>query len=333
MPERLKSTDIPAYFTKTFTSTFLLQEISQCETTESRHPFYRLRLRDADGTVSGTIWKECMKEGYPAMSGEIVTVKSLVAQDPDGRYSLIIREMSLCHEYDMSDYINGLREEERSKYMELLWRLIDSVGSVPLKALLKSIFSNIDNLEKYPATICGHHHFEGGFLVYTYSVACMSYRMALSLSQFNFSPSLRMAYNMDLLVAAALLHAVGTVRMLTPSPDAKRRESSIPLSLHELTVRHIQEAVCRMGSGAPDEDLLSLLFHIIGCVYESELRKPVLREALILKNAASLHDKVSLLEHFIAKNREKPGICYDSDLGNYIFIPKEAQNGENISGQ
>ena len=52
MPERLKSTDIPAYFTKTFTSTFLLQEISQCETTESRHPFYRLRLRDADGTVS-----------------------------------------------------------------------------------------------------------------------------------------------------------------------------------------------------------------------------------------------------------------------------------------
>ena len=326
MPERLKSTDIPAYFTKTFTSTFLLQEITPCETPESRHTSYRLRLQDAAGTVFGIIWKECMREEYPAMSGKIVTVKSLVAQNPAGHYSLIIREMSLCHEYDMSDYINGLREEESSQYRELLWGLIDSLSSAPLKVLLKYISGNIDCLEKYPATICRHHHFQGGFLVYTYSVACMAYRMALSMSQFNFSPFFRMAYNMDFLVAAALLHTVGTVRMLTPSPDAKRTESSIPLSLHELTVRHIQEAIYKMGEYAPDE---SILFHVIGCVYKTERRKPVVREALVLKNAASLHDGISLLKHFIAKNKENPKIHYDSDLGNYIFIPdEEAKNGE-----
>ena len=323
MSERLKSTDVPAYFTRTFSSSFLLQDIQLHETQENRRPFYRLRLQDAAGTVSGTIWKECMQEGHMAMASKIVAIKSLVTQEPDGRYNLIIREMSLCSEYDMSEYINGLSEEESRRYLELRWKLVDSVSNAPFKALLSQILGSMDGLEKYPATICGHHHFEGGYLVYTYSVACMSYRMALSMSQFNFSPSLRMAYNMDLLVAAALLHAVGTVRMLTPSPDARRRESSIPLSLHELTVRHIQEAVCRMGADAPDEDSLSMLFHIIGCVYESELRKPLLREALILKSAVQLHDRVSLLEHFISKNRDASGILYDSELGNYIFIPKD----------
>lgn len=331
MSDRLKSTDIPAYFTKTFSSSFLLKGIAKHETQENRRPFYQLRLQDADGAVSGTIWKEFMKEEHLSMSCRIVAVKSLVAQNPDGSYYLIIREMELCHEYDMSDYVNGLKEEESRRYLESLGKLIDSVNDASLKSLLKYIFDNIDCLEKYPSTISGHHHFEGGYLVYTYSVACMSYRMAYSLSQFNYP---HMAYNMNLLVAAALLHAVGTVRMLTPSPGVRRRESSIPLSLHELTVMHIQEAVCKMGEDAPDEATLSMLFHVIGCVYESDLRKPILREALILKDAADLHDRISLLDHFILKNRDKPGrILYDSDLANYIFIPEEVQNGENVPRQ
>lgn len=325
MSDRLRSTDIPDYFTKTFSSTFLLKEISLHETRENRHPFYRLRLQDAAGTATGTIWKECMKEEYLSMPSKVVALKSLVTRDPDGNYNLIIREMSLCSEYDMSDYINGLGEQKSSEYMDLLWKLIGSVGSAPLKALLKNIFDGISSLEKYPSTICGHHHFEGGFLVYTYSVACMAYRIACSLAQFNYP---HIAYNKDLLVAASLLHAIGTVRMLTPPQDVKRRKNAIPLSLHELTVMHIQEAVCRMGRDAPDEGSLCMLLHIIGCVYESDLRKPVLREALILKHAAQLHDRISLLEHFILKNRDKTGeILYDSELGNYIFIPEEVQNG------
>lgn len=331
MSDRLKSIDIPAYFTRTFSSTFLLKEITLYETQESRRPFYRLRLQDSDGSVSGTIWKECMKEEYLAMSSKIVSIKALVTQDPDGKFNLVVREMSLCDEYKMSDYINGLGEDESSKYMELLWKMISSVSNESLKALLRIVFDGISNLEKYPLTIHHNHHFEGGFLVYTYSVACMSYRMAYSLTKFNYP---HMSYNMDLLVAASLLHAVGTVRMLTPSPDVKRRETSIPLSLHELTVMYIQEAVCKMGKNAPDEASLCMLFHIIGCVYESDLRKPILREALILINAVQLHDRISLLEHFIRKNKDKAGeTLYDSDLGNYIFIPKEVQNGENVSRQ
>ena len=333
MSERLKSTDIPSYFTRTFSSSFLLQDILLKETQENRHPYYLVRLQDASGTVFGTIWKECMKEEYLNMSHKIVDIKSLVTQNQDGHYNLVIREMSLCNEYDMSDYVNGLGEEESRKYFELLWKLIESVSDAPTKALLKSIFGNIENLEKYPATTCGHHHFEGGYLVYTYSVACMAYRMALSLSQYNFSPSLHMTYNLDLLVAGSLLHAVGTIRMHTPSPDARRRENSIPLNMHELTVLHIQEAVCKMGEDAPEESSLGLLFHMIGCVYESERRKPLIREALILKSAVCLHEKIALLEHFIYKNKDKSGILYDDDLGNYIYIPAEVKNGEDILGQ
>lgn len=333
MTERLKSTDLQAYFTKTFSTSFLLQEISLKETLGNKRPFYQLRLQDAAGTVSGTVWKEYMKEEYLDMSGKVVDIKSLVAQDSNGQFCLIVREMSLRSEYDMSDYIDGLTEEESSKYLMLLRKLIDSIKDLSLKALLETIYGSIDSLEKYPCTISGHHHFSGGYLVYTYSVACMAYRMALSLSQYNVTPSFQLAYNTDLLVAGALLHAVGTVRMLTPSPDACRRPESIPLSLQELTIRHVQEAICGMGDKAPDEDTLSLLFHVIGCVYESDLRKPLLREALILRSATGLHNKISLLEHFISKNRDKSGVIFDNDLGNFIYVPKEVTNGENISGQ
>lgn len=58
-----------------------------------------------------------------------------------------------------------------------------------------------------------------------------------------------------------------------------------------------------MGEDAPEESSLGLLFHMIGCVYESEHRKPLIREALILKSVVCLHEKIALLEHFIYTNR------------------------------
>lgn len=74
-----------------------------------------------------------MKEEYLNMSHKIVDIKSLVTQNQDGHYNLVIREMSLCNEYDMSDYVNGFGEEESRKYFELLWKLIESISDAHLQ--------------------------------------------------------------------------------------------------------------------------------------------------------------------------------------------------------
>lgn len=325
MSKQLNVADIPNYFTKTFQSSFLLQEITRKETKEGGKPFFSVCLQDATGTVCGTIWHENMTDLHETLSGKVVDIKSLVTKKADGHYHLVVREMKERQEFDMADYINGLTEEESCNYLKLLWKYIDSIEGEHLRELVQSIFGGIEDLEKYPATCNGHHCFNGGFLAYTISVVCMAKYMQHSLATYNKNPSLSQSYNTDLLTASALLHAIGTIRMVTPAPDIRRVPCTIPLTLYELTIQFIQEAVGHMKT-CISENTLSLLFHIIGCVYESNARKPILREALILKYAVDLHDKILLLERFIIKNQDKTGIVFDDVLGNYIYLESEESN-------
>lgn len=329
MSKTLSVKDIPNYFTRTFQSSFLLLEITKRETANGEKPFYSVHLQDSCGTVYGTIWQENMKDLHESLTGKVVNVKSLVTKNHDGRYHLVIREMNENTEYQLSDYINGLSKEESNKYLNLLWKYIKSIEDISLQNLVRNIFEGIKDLEKYPATSNGHHHFSGGFLVYLISVVSMAKYIRHSLMVYNRTPSLPRPYNMDLLTASALLHAIGTVRMVTPSPEMKRIPCTIPLTLYETTIRYIQEMAGHMEEKV-DENTLCLLFHTIGCVYESEKRKPVLREALILKNIVCLHDKITLLEHFMIKNQDKTGILFDEVLGNYIYL--EEYNDKNILG-
>lgn len=322
MSKQLNVADIPDYFTKTFQSSFLLLEITRKVTKDGRRPFFFLRLQDASGSVYGTIWQENMADYHETLSGKIVDIKSLVTKNADGHYHLLVREMKERQDVEIANYINGLTGEESSNYLNLLWKYIKSIEEAPLRELAQNIFEGIEDLEKYPATCSGHHHFCGGFLVYTVSVVCMTKLMQYSLATYNKNPSLPRHYNTDLLTAGALLHAIGTVRMVTPAPDAKRIPYTIPLTLHELTMQYIQEAVGHTSIRIAD-NTLCLLYHVIGCVYESSARKPVLREALILKSAVELHDKITLLEHFMEKNQDKTGIVFDDVLGNYIYLESE----------
>ena len=325
MPKQLNVTDIPNYFTKTFQSSFLLQEITRKATQENGKPFFSIRLQDATGTAYGTIWQENMAEHHEALSGKIVDIKSLVTKSTDGNYHLVVREMKECPEFQMADYVNGLTAEECRNCLCLLWKHISSINGTPMRGLVQGIFEGIEELGKYPAACSGHHHFSGGFLAYTISVVSMVKYMQHALAVYNKNPVLLQPYDTDLLTAGALLHAIGTVRMLTPAPDIKRIPCTIPLTLHELTVQHIQEAAVQMKGGMP-ENTLCLLLHVIGCVYECESRKPLLREALILKNAVELHDRIALLEHFMLKNHDKKGVVYDDVLGNYIYLAPEVSD-------
>lgn len=147
--------------------------------------------------------------------------------------------------------------------------------------------------------------------------------MLYSLSHYNMHPSCQIPYLADLLTAGALLHAVGTVEKYTPSPDMRRIPESIPLTRYELSMQYIQSAIDRYREVEIGVEERNLLLHMVGCVYENAERKPMLREAVILKDAVRLHEQTAMLEHFIHENREKSGVVFDPVLGNYIYVPKE----------
>ena len=264
-----------------------------------------------------------MEDCHEDLKGTVVAVKAFVAKDAQGAFRLVIRRMEAAEECLMAGYINGLTDAERSRYTEILWKYINSIKNEGYRYLVSSIFKDITGLDQLLASLKKHHNFSGGFLVYTASVTCLANYMLHSLSHYDMNPSRSIPYQADLLTAGALLHAVGIAKKYTPSPDMRRIPESVPLSRYELTIQYIQNAACRYREEENGAEELNLLLHMVGCVYESAERKPMLREALILREAVQLHEQVAFLEHFIHANREKSGIVYDKQLGNYIYVPKE----------
>lgn len=323
MAKDIFAAGIAEHFTKTVETTFLLREITRKETQENKKQYYDILLQDSSGTLWGTIWEELMEDCHEDLKGTVVAVKALVTKDSQGAFRLVIRRMEAAGEYLMADYINGLTDAERSRYTEILWKYIDSIKSEGYRYLVSSIYKDIHGLDQLPASLKKHHNFSGGFLVYTASVTCLANYMLHSLSRYDMNPSRSIPYQADLLTAGALLHAVGIAKKYTPSPDMRRIPESVPLSRYELTIQYIQNAACRYREVENGAEELNLLLHMVGCVCESAERKPMLREALILREAVQLHEQVAFLEHFIHANREKSGIVYDKQLGNYIYVPKE----------
>lgn len=323
MAKEIFAADIAEHFTKTVETTFLLREITKKETRENKKQYYDILLQDSSGTLWGTIWEELMEDCHEDLKGTVVAVKAFVAKDAQGAFRLVIRRMEAAEECLMADYINGLTDAERSRYTEILWKYINSIKNEGYRYLVSSIFKDITGLDQLPASLKKHHNFSGGFLVYTASVTCLANYMLHSLSHYDMNPSRSIPYQADLLTAGALLHAVGIAKKYTPSPDMRRIPESVPLSRYELTIQYIQDAACRYREVENGAEELNLLLHMVGCVYESTERKPMLREALILREAVHLHEQVAFLEHFIHANRGKSGIVYDKQLGNYIYVPKE----------
>lgn len=328
MPKEIYVSDLPSYFTKTVESSFYLRTIEERQTQENKKHYYDVQLVDSSGSIWGKIWEENMKPGHLSMAGKVVSIKGLITKNPTGDCQMVIRSMEDAAGFEMSDYIRGLTKEESSRYEEILWKYIHSIKHDGYHKLAEEIFSHISGLDSLPATLKSHHNFSGGFLVYTVSITYLAYYMLLSLNQYDRHPGCNFGYQPDLLITAALLHAVGTARMVTPFPDSRRTAASIPLGVYDLTLCQIQEtAACHPEFVLNDTDLC-LLLHVISCAYREGERKPMLREAVILKSAVDLQERISFFNHFLALNAGKEGMVYDETLGNYLYLKPCLQKEE-----
>lgn len=328
MSKNIYISGISEYFTRTIESSFYVRNITEKQTNENKKRYLEVLLQDCTGTIFGTVWEEYMETEYETYVGKVIQLSGMVVQNQEASYQLVITHMKPMDKYLYSDYINGISEKDTENYLKLLHKYIEAVKSPNYRNLLHHIFTNIPDFEKLPATLKGHHNFNGGFLVYSVSVTCLAKYTAHSLEQYNLNPSYALPYNSDLIIAGGLLHAIGTVNMLKPFPEMKRIPESIPLNLHELTMQFLCRTLSQNDDFHLTEEEKSLLMHIIGCVYESSDRKPMIREAIILKNVIQLQHDVTKLEYFLFSNQDKCGSVFDSTLNNYIYIQKEHAENE-----
>lgn len=328
MSKNIFISGISDFFTKTIEESFYVRNITEKQTSGNKKRYLEVLLQDSTGTIFGTIWEEYIEAEYESYVGKVVQINGMVIQNQDASYQLVITHMAPLDEYLYSDYVNGISEKDTKSYLELLHKYIGTVKSPNYRNLLHHIFTSIPGFETLPATLKGHHNFNGGLLVYSVSVTCLAKYMAYSLEKYNLNPSYSLHYNSDLVITGGLLHAIGTVNMLKPFPEMKRIPESIPLNLHELTMQYLCRMLSQNDGFSLTEEEESLLMHTIGCVYESNDRKPMIREAIILKNAIQLQSDVSRLEYFLFSNQDKCGSVFDPALNNYIYIQKEHTDNE-----
>lgn len=318
--------DISKHFTKTINESFYLRDIIKKQTQENKKNYLEIILQDSTGTISGTVWEENLKEEYLLYKEKIVQIKGMVIQNAGNCYQLVISTMQELEKYSLSDYVNGISEEVALKYKNLLGKYISNVKSPSYKTFLEKIFCEEPQFSIVPATLKGHHNYNGGLMIYTLSVTCMAKYISHSLTNYNYNPCYSLPYNDDLIITGGLLHAIGTVNMLKPFPEMKRIPESIFLSLPDLSIQYIQTAFIKYENTLSTEEQ-NLLLHMVGCIYENGERKPMLREAIILREAVALQKSVAGLEYFIAFNQDQSGAYYDTRLKNYIYIQKEESNG------
>lgn len=322
--KKLFISDLEKYFTQTIETSFFLKEIITQESSVQKIAFFKLSLQDSSGTIPGIIWDNNMNPDYLNFRNKIVKIKGIVTKQSN-ILQIIINSMKLITDFDPTDYMNGISEECTNNQMDILFKYIDGIKSNEFKKLCTSIFKEETSFPILPATLKGHHNFNGGLLIYTLGTTSLAIRMAKNLQCYNIHPSHSIPYNYDILATAGLLHCIGSLKMLTPFPNMGRIINSVPLSLHELTFQYLTTKILVDEIKLTEEEQY-LLFHTIGCVYESDVRKPMTREALLLREASHIQIDISSFEHFLFKNYDKQGIVYDTTLNNYLYASKEEVN-------
>lgn len=331
MNKRIFVSDLSEYFTKQIEEAFFVRDID-IRRSSGQKEYLFLLLQDKTGLVGAIMWKEYLKEEFLKYKGCAVMIKGMVLKNQQEQNELLITSIIPVEDYKQGEFVNGLTEEDTKKFLEYLHSYIENVQNKGYRTLLQQIFNKEENLfATLPVTLKGHHCYNGGLLVHTISVTSLVRYMSRTLAAYNYHPSYRIPYDSSLLVTAGLLHAIGIVKMIMPFPDLKRDNTSILLSLHEHTLQYMQEKFLELEKGTLSAEEKMLLIHTIGCVYESVERKPMLREALLLREAYQLLISVSNLEYFMSCHAGEEGSIFDEQMSNYLYLQAAGKEDTNAN--
>ena len=332
MKKKLYVTDLPLYFTRQIEELFFVRDLALKKSAVQKE-YLDLYLQDKTGTVSGIMWEEYIKKELLYCKGHVALIKGMVVQNQKEQYEILVTSIEPMEDYDQGAFVNGLTEADTKKYLGYLHNYIENVKSEGYRTLLQYVFSKDEAVfAVLPATLKNHHSYNGGLLVHTVTVTSLVRYMSRTLFAYNFHPSYEIPYNSSLLVTAGLLHVIGVLKMITPFPELGRDNVSILLSQHEHTNSYMQEAFQAIDSDILSGEERTLLLHTIGCVYESTERKPMLREALLLREAYHLLINVSNMEYFMNCHDSEKGSIFDKQMNNYLYLQAQAMDKEEQDG-
>ena len=251
-------------------------------------------LKDKTGRFHAKLWKENMVQGvnYEELAGKVLAVKGFVDMY-NGEPSVALNSVKETEDFNQSDFMYCLSDEDKQKYLKRLFDIIEEVQDGSIKSLLTSIFTHFKKTVcELPAGKSLHHAYNGALLVHTLEVA------EISLSTYSTCMTYTKEYSekidKDFVIAGALLHDIGKVVEYEAFPGCS-------ITLRGSLVGHLVEGVkcincfnARLKDKAVPVKKMNVLEHLILSSHGGEGGglKPSLKEAIIIKNADNMSAEI-----------------------------------------
>lgn len=281
---------------ETVTAQFLVlsKEIRQKKTGE---PYLSLHLADRTGEIEAKMWDNVVEVMHTFERDDFVKVKGF-AQIYQSRSQFTIHRLRRLeeHEIEFSDFF-PCSEHDPDEMWKELQALIHSLQNAHLRSLLQAVFSDERLSAMYrmaPAAKNIHHACRGGLLEHVLSLCALSRSVANHYKDID----------VELLIAASILHDIGKVEELTYS-------RSFGYSTDGQLLGHIVMGVRLLGdifSKVPDfpPRLRTLLEHMI-ISHHGELefgspKVPAFPEALLFHHLDNLDSKMDAMRNALKRD-------------------------------
>jgi 3'-5' exoribonuclease len=302
---------------------FLVETANFKQTRNNKH-FIQMSLRDRTSSIKAVRW-EATQELYAASLGHDFLRISGRVEEFQQNLQIIVDSMEPVSEetVDFDDFLPASERDPADMERELL-ESVAAIEDLHIKKLLVFILEDKDirgGLLRCPAGKTMHHAYLGGLLEHITSLIAAVKQLGRVYRQLN----------IDVLVAAAVLHDIGKVRELS-------YRSAFNYTDEGQLLGHIaigMVLVAEKAHSIPDfpEDLLNHLLHIIashhGLPEHGALRPPMSPEAIAFHFLDNLDAKLAMAECLKkeldladdATDQDRRWTDYKPAIGRKLYFP------------
>lgn len=281
---------------ETVTAQFLVlsKEIRYKKTGE---PYLSLHLSDRTGEIEAKMWDNVAEVMHTFERDDFVKVKGF-AQIYQSRSQFTVHRLRRLeeHEVEFGDFFPCSDRDPDEMWRELQ-TVIQALQNVHLRSLLHAVFSDERLSTMYrmaPAAKNIHHACRGGLLEHVLSLCALSRSVARHYKD----------VDVDLLIAASILHDIGKVEELTYSRSFGYSTDGQLLGHIVMGVRLLSDAFCKVPDFPPR--LRTLLEHMI-ISHHGELefgspKVPAFPEALLFHHLDNLDSKMDAMRNALKRD-------------------------------
>jgi len=282
-------------------------------------PYLSLELADASGRIPGVMFRPSgQEESLPV--GSVVRACGVVTTFRGVR-RVTVQSLAPEADFDPRDFLaSGPRD--RDEMLAELRALVGRIRDTRLRGVVRAVFGAPGFIERFAACPGGksrHHAYVGGLLEHTLSVATLCTALAAAYPQ----------ADVDLLLAAALLHDVGKTEELAFDTAFDYTDAGRLVGHVVLGERMVSRAVEGMARPVPAETALRLSHALLSHHGEQEWgapRRPCTLEALLLHHADNTDAQAAAFLTAVSGaavlQQEWSGCA--NDFGRALVVPSDA---------